>query len=146
MPDVTFEADVECVGTTCAIAKTRDFCFRVDEPEHLGGTDTGPNPVEYLLGAYAGCLNILAHMVADELGVKIEEMRIGIEGRLDPAGFMGMDPAVRSGFEEIAVTIDIRSDADEDTLERMMERINSRCPVGDNLKNPTPITTRLNVL
>ena len=38
------------------IINTRNFQFIIDEPEDLGGTDEAPNPVEYLLASYAGCL------------------------------------------------------------------------------------------
>lgn len=146
MPDVGFKAEVDCIGPTCAVARTREFTFRVDEPEALGGTDTGPNPVEYILGAYAGCLNVVGHMVAEEMGISLDHIKIDVEGMLNPAGFMGQDPSVRSGFHQINVSFDVKSDADEETLERWLEAVNSRCPVGDNLKNPTPVTARMNII
>ena len=44
--------------------KTRGFDLTVDEPEALGGTDQAPNPVEYILAGYAGCINVVAHIIA----------------------------------------------------------------------------------
>ena len=94
MPDMTFYVDVACQSATCAEAQTRGFTFNVDEPEQMGGTNTGPNPVEYVIGAYAGCLNVVSHMVAKEMGFDIDSLKIHIEGDLDPSGFMGQNPNV----------------------------------------------------
>ncbi|MHB1001964.1 MAG: OsmC family protein [Armatimonadota bacterium] len=141
MPDVVFYVDVACKSESCAEASTRGFSFNVDEPEQLGGTNTGPNPVEYIIGAYAGCLNVVGHMVAKEMGFSIKELNIHVEGSLDPAGFMGQDPSVRPGYKEIRVTFDLKTDAPRDMIDNWLNRVNSRCPVGDNLKNPTPIKT-----
>ena len=43
----------------------------VDEPEALNGTDEDANPVEYILAGFAGCVNVVGHLVAKELGFKI---------------------------------------------------------------------------
>jgi uncharacterized OsmC-like protein len=143
MADVTFSVDVECRTATCTEAQTRGFTFSVDEPVALGGTNTGPNPVEYIIGAYAGCLNVVGHMIAGEMGFTIDSMKIHIEGDLDPAGFMGKNPNVRPGYKEIRVNFDLHTNASDDTLQQWLQAVSSRCPVGDNLKNPTPISVSM---
>lgn len=45
---------------TKIVVEARDFEFVVDEPESLDGSNSGPNPVEYLIGAWAGCLNVVS--------------------------------------------------------------------------------------
>ena len=143
MSEVVFSVDVVCQSSTCAEAQTRGFTFNVDEPEELGGTNTGPHPVEYVIGAYAGCLNVVGHMIAKEMGFELDSLKIHVEGSLDTAGFLGKDPNVRSGYQEIRVTYDVESAASRETLEKWVEAVGKRCPVGDNLKNPTPIVTTL---
>ncbi len=145
MPEVVFSVDVVCQNATCSQAQTRGFTFNVDEPAELGGTNTGPNPVEYVIGAYAGCLNVVGHMIAKEMGFELDSLKIHVEGSLDPAGFLGKDPNVRSGYQEIRVTYDVKSAASQETLNQWMEAVSKRCPVGDNLKNPTPIKTSLKI-
>lgn len=145
MREVVFSVDVVCQSPTCAEAQARGFTFNVDEPEELGGTNTGPNPVEYVIGAYAGCLNVVGHMIAKEMGFELDSLKIHVEGSLDPAGFLGKDPNVRSGYQEIRVTYDVKSSATPETLDKWMEAVSKRCPVGDNLKNPTPIKTSLKI-
>jgi uncharacterized OsmC-like protein len=105
----------------------------------MGGTDAGPNPVEYLLGALAGCLNVTGHVVAKEMGFTIESMDIRLEGNLDPLVFMGKKLGVRAGFKEIHVWIDMKCDAGEETLAQWAQAVETRCPVSDNLRNSTPL-------
>ncbi len=40
------------------------FQITIDEPENIGGTNKGPAPLQVLLMALAGCLNITGHDVA----------------------------------------------------------------------------------
>ncbi|MEO1460025.1 MAG: OsmC family peroxiredoxin, partial [Pseudomonadota bacterium] len=57
--DTTWRAEVQWKGGFKSEATVRDFApARSDEPEQLGGTDTGPNPVEQILGALGNCLAV----------------------------------------------------------------------------------------
>jgi uncharacterized OsmC-like protein len=40
-------------------SQIRGFKTTIDEPLELGGTDSGPNPVELLLAALGGCQEIV---------------------------------------------------------------------------------------
>jgi len=124
-------------GTKTTVS-VRDFEFVVDEPAELGGTNEGPNPVEYLLGAWAGCLNVVAQKVCEEHDVDLASLDIGVEGDLDPRKFMGMADEPRAGFQEIRVELAVDTDADDETLETIREEVEARCPVGDNIMDPTP--------
>ncbi len=139
MPDVTFSVDGVSVNTTETRVTTRNFSFTVDEPPSLGGQDAGPNPVEYLLGALSGCLNVVARMIAKELGFTIETLNIHIEGILDPSGFLGMNPNVRAGFKSIKAVLNVKSNATDKQLDEWLTMIESRCPVSDNIGAKTPL-------
>lgn len=128
---------------TKTTVSTRDFEFVVDEPPESGGTDDGPTPVEYLLGSWAGCLNVVAHIVADEYDFDLESVEIDLEGEIDPAKFLGKTEDGRAGYREIDVTLDVEADADADTLEEWFAEVEERCPVGDNIQNETPATIEL---
>ncbi|WP_435092941.1 OsmC family protein [Halorubrum sp. N11] len=140
-----FAVAAESESETKTTVEARDFEFVVDEPSSLGGTNDGPNPVEYLLGAWAGCLNVVAHTVSDERGITLENVTIAIEGDLDPRKFLGIDENVRAGYQEIDVRIEVESDADEDALEALATEVEERCPVGDNISNPTPTDVAIEV-
>jgi uncharacterized OsmC-like protein len=139
MSDAVFSVEATTVNKTRMDIRSGNFVFSIDEPKSFGGTDAGPNPVEYLLGALAGCLNVTGHLIAHEMGFQIESMTIHLEGNLDPLAFMGKKQGVRAGFKEIRVHFHIKSDASADTLEKWAEAIESRCPVSDNLRNPVPM-------
>ena len=62
MSIVKFAIKGESKTATKLEAKARSFSFVIDEPGALGGTNEAPNPVEYLLGSLAGCLNIVLHL------------------------------------------------------------------------------------
>ncbi|WP_096389335.1 OsmC family protein [Halopenitus persicus] len=138
-----FRIDAESESSTRTAVETRGFEFVVDEPEAAGGTDEGPTPVEYLLGSWAGCLNVVAHLVADERDIEIESLDLSIEGDLDPRAFQGISEDERAGYQEIRVRIDAETDADEETLQEWLAAVERRCPVGDNIQNATPTAIEL---
>lgn len=117
----------------------RGFEFAIDEPESLGGTDSGPNPVEFVLAGLAGCINVVVHMVAAERGVTIRGLRVQVDGELDPARLMAKPTENRAGFEWIRLTADVDSDAGAEEIDEILRIAESRCPVADNLGGTTPV-------
>jgi uncharacterized OsmC-like protein len=143
MADLNFSLSGRNENATKFVAKTRNFQLIIDEPEGLGGTDHAPNPVEFLLAAYAGCLNVMGHIVARELGFELKGLQIDLDGDLNPAKVFGQHTTDRPGYKEIRVNIIPVADADETILKKWLEIIESRCPVNDNLINPTPVKIQL---
>jgi len=120
--------------------KSGKFSMVIDEPEQMGGTDVGPSPMQALLMALAGCLNITGHFVAREKNMKLNDMNIHIEGKMNPGTFMGMPSDDRAGFQEIMVHIDADFDgADPKDIEEWLQATEARCPVTDNIKQKTNI-------
>ncbi|HBT26705.1 MAG TPA: osmotically inducible protein C, partial [Pseudothermotoga sp.] len=111
----------------------------VDEPPQLGGDDRGANPVEYVLAALAGCLNVVGNLVAKEMDVKLQDLLIEIEGTLNPAKFQGKSSEERAGYKQINVKMKVKTDASPEILEKWLKTVEERCPVSDNLSNPTPL-------
>jgi len=143
VPNAKFSVHAESENPTKVTVTAGKFKMIIDEPPNLGGTDDGANPVEYVLAALAGCLNVVGKMVAKEMGFAINALSFDLEGELDPAGFMGKSKNVRPGYQHIRVTIDVDSNADDQTLQKWLETIETRCPVSDNLTNTTPVKISL---
>lgn len=139
MADFTFRVKARSDNSTKTIVKARGFEIIVDEPVEMGGTNDGPNPVEYMLVALAGCLNVMCHVVAKEMNFTLKDVKIDLSGVLDSAKFIGEETTERAGFRRIDVKIKPNCDADSATLKKWLETIEERCPVSDNLSNPTPV-------
>ena len=82
----------------CSEVTARDFKLTVDEPEILGGTDRGPNPVELVLAALASCQEITYRLYADSLGIPLDGVSVKVTGDLDLRGLFAVDKSVRPGF------------------------------------------------
>ncbi|MFZ5974201.1 MAG: OsmC family protein [Bacillota bacterium] len=140
MPDITFSATGTSERATLLRVKPRTFTIMVDEPESLGGLDEAPNPVEYLLAALAGCLNVVGHVVAREMHLELKGLTMEVEGNLNPERFLGKSMAERAGYKQIRVILHPDMQADEATKKKWLETIEQRCPVSDNIMNPTPVS------
>jgi len=114
--------------------KSRDFSVILDEPEQLGGSNVGMTPVEMLLGSLAGCISITISAFAPKFHVDIEELSVDVEGDFDPAGFMGLNKDARIGLSSIRYTINLKSKASEDRVQKLIELAKARCPVSDTLQ------------
>src|SRR6056297_1197843 len=143
LPKAKFSVHAERENATKVKVTAGKFTMIVDEPPNLGGTDDGANQVEYVLAALAGCLNVVGNMVAKEMGFELKSLSFDVEGELDPSGFMGKSKDVRPGYQEIVAKAHVESDADEQTLNKWLETIESRCPVSDNLSNTTPVKIKI---
>jgi len=139
MKSMSFKINARSETPTKTVVTARNFKMVIDEPQMLGGEDQGANPVEYLLGALSGCLNVVGHIVAKEMGFDFDGMEIDIEGSMNPAKFMGKSNKERTGFQQINVKINPNTSVDKETLRKWAEAVEERCPVSDNIKNATPI-------
>ena len=130
-------------ATSETAAKTsievRGFRLTIDEPAELGGTDVAPNPVEYILAGYAGCINVVAHIVAKELDITLNDFKVDIQGFLNPNRLFGVSSKERAGYNNIQVNLLTSTSFDQDKKEQWLTQIEDRCPVNDNLTNKTPI-------
>jgi putative redox protein len=86
----------------------------VDEPEALGGTDTGPSPFELLAGAVAGCVALTVRMYAARKGWELGEVRVDVD----------LDRECSCCH----VTISLPEALEPEQVERL-ERVARKCPV-----------------
>ncbi len=119
--------------------QVRNFALSFDEPPSLGGEDSACNPVEGLLASLAGCLGIVARVVAQEKSLPIEKIQVEIEGDLDPRGFMGQYDQVRPGLLAVRYQIKVSGNVSDKDLKEFAEEVDKRCPVSDTLKNGTKV-------
>jgi uncharacterized OsmC-like protein len=106
----------------------------MDEPKELGGTNTGMNPVEMLLASLGGCLTICGAAFAGKCQVELQGISVDLEGDLDPAGFLGLNPKTKKGFQQIRFKLKIDSPSPQENIDKLVALIEERCPVSDTLK------------
>jgi len=97
------------------------------------------NPVEYLLAGFAGCLNVVAHLVAREQGIDLKSLKISVDGDINPARLLGLSSDDRAGFQSLRVHLIPDTDATPVAIKKWLETVEDRCPVRDNLANHTPL-------
>lgn len=144
MSDLKFSVSAKSLSPAKAEIKTRQFSFIIDEPKELGGTNEAANPVEYLLGSLAGCINVVGHLVAKEQNLTLTGLRIEISGDLNPDRLFGKPTEDRTGYKEINVTLYPETDATPEALTKWHEEIERRCPINDNIVNATPVKVSVN--
>jgi uncharacterized OsmC-like protein len=137
--DLNFKINGKSIGHTKYQGYARNFELIVDEPEMLGGDDSAANPVEYLLAGYAGCLNVVFGIVAKELAIEIQSLKINIDGDINPEKFLGISNDERAGFKSLNVGISLITNSDKEKEDLLFKTVRNRCPINDNLSNPTPI-------
>ena len=139
MAVVTFKATSKLMSGLQVDNYVRDFKIRMDEPQNLGGTDTGMNPVEALLAALGSCVTIVAAAFAKAHNIDLQNFWVELEGDLDPDGFLKGKPGVRNGFQEVRLTPHIQSSSSPEDIAEFMEFVKSRCPVSDVMINGTVV-------
>ena len=120
--------------------KIRDFDLVSDEPEELGGTNEGPNPVEYVLGAFAACQEIVIKAYATVLDIDLKSVEVEVDGNLDLHGFLNLSDQ-RAGFTSVSYKTTIETnETDTEKLKTLEELSVRRCPVLDIINNPVQVT------
>lgn len=136
----TWNAEVIWTGGFRSEARSREFgSVPSDEPESLGGTDTAPNPVEQLLGAFGNCLAVGVAANATARGIAIDSLSISLEGDLDLATFLGLARG-HAGFDSIRARIDLETEAGPEAVEDLIRHVVATSPVGDTLAKEVPVT------
>jgi putative redox protein len=92
-----------------AVVTAGEFELLVDEPETVdGGTGTGPQPTELLLGAVASCFTLAVAHSARKRDVPLRDLYVEVTGTYDGPRFSGIRVGVRAAEpqgEELAQLI-----------------------------------------
>lgn len=140
------QAHVKWAGGLKHDIKIRNFDpILADEPQFLGGTDVGANPVEFILGALGSCMGIVYVMKATAKGVTIESLEITVEGSLDLKVLLGLKEG-RRGLSEVKVIFNVKSSAPQEILNEIYQEVVSESPVGSTLVNNVSIAAKINKL
>ena len=123
-------------------SRIRTFTVRLDEPRELGGTDSGPNPVEAVLAALGSCQAIVYRAYANALGLRIDRVEVDARGHLDVRGFLNLAP-VAPGFERVTFTTRVVSPEPAEKIAKLARLVEEHCPVLDILRTPLEVSGKV---
>jgi len=134
--DTTIER-FDGAGATHEHAST--FTYRADHPAVLVGEDRGPTPIEFLLHGLASCICSGIGNIAAARGVTLTSVESTIEGDIDLQGILGLNKAVRNGYQQLRLKVAIAGDAPQSVLDGIVEQAKARSAVYDVLTNGVPV-------
>jgi len=113
----------------------RQHTVIADEPTHDNGTDTGPTPMEILLGTAGACVAVTTRAYAQRKGWPLEDVTVELEMMKikseDYPSYKGDAPYVHEIREEIT----FKGPLTDEQKERLLV-IAGKCPVHVVLQNP----------
>jgi pyruvate dehydrogenase E2 component (dihydrolipoamide acetyltransferase) len=117
-------ASAQTAGGLEGVVTAGSFEWSFDEPGALGGSGTAPSPVDYLIGSLASCLAASVGFQARKREVDLDAVRVEADGR----------PG-RGSLEEIDVTVVVASDADDESLDRLVTLGERGCHVSETIRD-----------
>ncbi|MFA9415464.1 2-oxo acid dehydrogenase subunit E2 [Natrinema sp. HArc-T2] len=99
------------------------FEWTYDEPESSGGTETGPTPVDVALGGLASCLSLSTRFQASKRDMLVEEIQVDVDATPE-----------EGGVEDIAATIRLATDEDDESVDRLVDLGERGCHVSQMLR------------
>jgi len=82
-------------------------------------------------------------------GIKLQELKINIEGEVDLPGFLGLTAPEHlnmdslPGYKFIKVDVKMKAEADDKTLQEIHQQVVSTAPVGLTITRPVRVDTTL---
>lgn len=140
---VTLKAKTVCEGQFRNLTYIRNLApYVIDEPPHLLGEDTAPNPSEALLAALGACLSVGIHANATARGIALSKLELALEGDINVTAVWGVGDLSlekRLGFTAIRVNISVEGDAAPEVLQEIVVHANKWSPVANTLRNAVAV-------
>jgi uncharacterized OsmC-like protein len=121
----------------------RRFSIDIDEPCELGGTNQFANPQEHLLSALNACIMVGYVAQCAVHGITLESLKIETDGEIDLRGFLGIDPAVPAGYQNLSYTIRIKGSGTREEFAKIHEAVMATSPNFYNVSRPVTLKPTL---
>ena len=121
----------------------RRFSIDIDEPRELGGTNRFANPQEHLLAALNACMTVGYAAQCAVRGITLESLEIETTGEIDLRGFLGIDPAVPAGYENLRYTVRIKGSGTKEDFAQIHEAVMATSPNFYNVSRPVALKAAL---
>ena len=121
----------------------RHFAIDADEPFELLGRNTAPNPQELLMAALNACITVGYVAGAAVRGIDLDKVEVETSGELDLRGFLGIDPAVKPGYDTLRYVVRIRGNGTPEQFQEIHESVVKTSPNYFNISRPVTVAARL---
>ena len=121
----------------------RRFSIDIDEPCELGGTNRFANPQEHLLAALNACMTVGYVAQCAVRGITLESLEIQTDGDIDLRGFLGIDPAVPPGYENLSYIVRIKGSGTKEEFAEIHEAVIATSPNFYNVSRPVALKPTL---
>jgi uncharacterized OsmC-like protein len=136
------QVTVRLIDTFHKSGETRGFRIESDEPPDVGGRNLAPQPTEFMLMSLGFCQMSMIVWYAACMRIELEDVEISVTGYRDDRGLLGTAD-IRPGYIRIEMETKLTSEEPLERLAKLVALSENRCPVFDNLSNPTPIRNRV---
>ena len=138
----TVRADSKLIGDQLQEVKMRDYALVCDEPSSLGGSDKGPNPLEFFMSAVGFCENVTFARFAALRGLEFDSLETSVRGHWDRRG-QGELAEVEPAFKDFVVETRIRSSAPLEEIREVARTTHRRCPMHASITKIGPVVDKL---
>src|SRR6266446_9764253 len=122
---------------------SRRFSIDIDEPSELGGTNRFANPQEHLLAALNACMMVGYVAQCAVRGITLESLEIETDGEIDLRGFLGIDPNVPPGYENLSYIVRIKGSGTKEEFAEVHEAVMATSPNFYNVSRPVALKPTL---
>jgi len=129
-------------GITCNVATGRALVAAGLHPA-TGGDGLAVCSGDMLLEALVACAGVTLSSVATALGIELRDGVVRAEGTLDFRGTLGVDKETPVGFQSIALSFDLDTDADDEQLATLLRLTERYCVVFQTLRQPAEMSVSL---
>jgi len=125
-------------GIACRI-ETRQALAEAGLHPATGGDGSQLCSGDMLLEALAACAGVTLQAVSTAMGIHLNDFMVRAEGMLDFRGTLGVSKEVPVGFRKLELTFALETDAEEASIQKLIELTERYCVVFQTLKNPPAI-------
>ncbi|MBA3379764.1 MAG: OsmC family protein [Chloroflexia bacterium] len=116
--------------------------FDVGAHHSVCGDGELPCSGDIFLAALAACQEITIRLVATALGLTLDHLAVRVEGDWDARGTLAVDREAPIGYTAIRISIDLRTDAPQDKVERLLKSAKRYCVVSSTLGDAPAVEFR----
>lgn len=113
--------------------KAGDHIIKMDEPIASAGDNTAATPVQLLLAAYAGCMEITWLEICTIHKLNVSKVSINITSTMDRRFVLAGKNPISPRFTSLLIQFRFETTEELGTLQKYLKKVEQNCPVGASL-------------